>query len=186
MKRWEAIEALAPAISGSLVVTCNGMTGRDLWATGDRPDRLYMIGSMGLASSIGLGVALAQPGKRVVVLDGDGNVLMNMGTLANIAVARPANLYHVVLDNGVHASTGGQRTISPDVRLDEIARTCGYADTRTVAELGEVAPAMEWLFSADGPRMVRIEVEPGNQPGVPRVEVSPRDMATRFKAAATE
>ena len=107
------------------------------------------------------------------------------GTLANIAVAKPENLYHVVLDNGVHASTGGQRTISPEVRLEEIARTCGYADTKAVTSLEEVVPGMEWLFEGPGPRMLRIVVEPGNQPGVPRVEVTPEDMATRFKSAAT-
>ena len=185
MKRWEAIEALAPAIAGSLVVTCNGMTGRDLWATGDRPDRFYMIGSMGLASSIGLGVALAQPGKRVVVLDGDGNVLMNMGTLANVGQKRPANLYHFVFDNGSHASTGGQRTISGSLAIEEVAKVCGYPRVFRADGPEAVAAKADEMLSGDGPALLLMKVEPGNQKGVGRVEVTPAEMAARVREAAT-
>jgi len=185
MKRWEAVEIVAPRIAGALVVTCNGMTGRDFWATGDRPDRFYMIGSMGLAGSIGMGLALAQPGKRVVVLDGDGNVLMGMGSLANIAVASPPNLYHVIFDNGVHASTGGQRTISRSIRLEEVARTVGYKTVLRAETEEEVAAGMDELLAGPGPGCLLVPVEPGNQPGVPRVEVTPFEMGARFREAAT-
>jgi thiamine pyrophosphate-dependent acetolactate synthase large subunit-like protein len=177
MKRWDAIAALAPHFGDALVVACNGMIGRDLWATGDKPAQFYMIGSMGLASSIGLGLALARPKRRVIVLDGDGNVLMNLGTLANIAAAKPANLYHVILDNGTHASTGGQRTIAPHVPLGEIARAAGYR---------WVGVDVKEFFASTGPSCLHLMVEPGNQKGVPRVEIEPPAMTERFRNEAAK
>ncbi|MBI3270133.1 MAG: hypothetical protein HYZ53_14080 [Planctomycetes bacterium] len=185
MKRWEAIARLAPLCENALVVACNGMIGRDLWATGDRPTRFYMIGSMGLASSIGLGLALAQPRRRVVVFDGDGNVLMNLGSLANIAAARPPNFHHVILDNGAHASTGDQRTISTQVPLDEIARAAGYRAAWRASDLAGLEAAAREFFAAEGPVCLLARVEPGNQKGVPRVELEPDAIAQRFRKAAT-
>ncbi len=185
MKRWDAIAALRPLLGDALVVACNGMIGRDLWATGDRPQHFYMIGSMGLASSIGLGLALSRPKRRVVVLDGDGNVLMNLGGLANVAAARPPNLTHVVLDNGTHASTGDQKTISKGVALEEIARVAGYRTVHRCIEGEDVAVAARALFSAGGPAMLLVEVEPGNQAKPPRVGIDARDLALRFREAAT-
>ena len=179
MKRWEALAAIAPHLKDALVVACNGMLGRDLFGLGDKATQFYMIGSMGLASSIGLGLALAQPGKKVVVLDGDGNVLMNLGGLANVGAAKPTNFYHVIFDNGTHASTGDQRTISGAVRLEEVARAVGYRNAWRSAD-------SKAFFASRGPSCLLIEVEPGNQKGVPRVTVAPPEMAARFKAAATK
>jgi thiamine pyrophosphate-dependent acetolactate synthase large subunit-like protein len=184
MKRWDAMAALAPRFGDALVVACNGMIGRDLWQKGDKPTHFYMIGSMGLASSIGLGLALARPKRRVIVLDGDGNVLMNMGTLANIAAAKPANLYHLVLDNGSHASTGDQRTIAPQVPLDEIAKAAGYARTWRATDEVSLAKASAEFFAATGPVALLVKVEPGNQKTVPRVEIAPDAMTQRFRSEA--
>ena len=109
MTRLDALRAVVGRLRDDvLVVACNGMISRELYTLGDQPNRFYMLGSMGLASTIGLGLALRRPERTVVVLDGDGNVLMNMGALGNVGQAGPANFYHLVLDNGVHASTGGQ------------------------------------------------------------------------------
>ena len=185
MKRWEAIEVVAPKIDGALTVVCNGMLGRDLWNTGDRPERFYMIGSMGLASAIGLGLAVAQPGKRVVVLDGDGNVLMNLGGLANIGVIGPKNYYHFVFDNGRHASTGGQRTIAGNVKLEEVARVCGYRQVYRADDVEAVAAATDEMLTGEGPAMLLMKVDPGNQKGIGRVEVTPEEMAARMRLAAT-
>jgi thiamine pyrophosphate-dependent acetolactate synthase large subunit-like protein len=184
MKRWDAIAALVPLFPDALVIACNGMIGRDLFATGDRASRFYMIGSMGLASSIGLGLALAQPRRRVVVLDGDGNVLMNLGGLANVAAAGPANLYHVILDNGTHASTGDQKTISPLVRLEAVARAAGYRQVWRVREGQSLVRAAREFLAAQGPVCLLIEVEPGNQPKVPRVSVEAPEITARFRAEA--
>jgi sulfopyruvate decarboxylase subunit beta len=186
MKRWDAIAALVPLFPDALVVACNGMIGRDLFATGDRPNHFYMIGSMGLASSIGLGLALTQPKRRVVVLDGDGNVLMNMGTLANVAAARPANYYHVILDNGTHASTGDQKTVSNLVHLEEVARAAGYRQVWRVHNAADLERAARAFHSATGPVCLLLEVEPGNQPKVQRVAIEAPMMTLRFRAAASQ
>src|SRR2546426_6503216 len=122
----DALAILAPLVpEGIACIHANGYIGRAGCAARDRDECFYMIGSMGLGASIGLGIALAQPRRRVLVLDGDGNVLMNLGTLATIAAKQPANLLHVCFDNRAHASTGAQPTISDRVRLDEIARAAG-------------------------------------------------------------
>ncbi len=189
MKRMDAARAvLKHAGEDALVVVCNGMIGREVWTIGDRPTHFYMIGSMGLASSIALGLALAQPSKRVVCVDGDGNVLMGLGVLASIAVAKPKNLFHVCLDNEAHGSTGDQRTISGSLHLDEVARSCGYAWTNRVdgdagAEALEVA-AKE-LFAGEGPRFLLAKVEKGNVPGIGRVELTPPQLSARMRAHAT-
>ncbi|MBI2898889.1 MAG: hypothetical protein HYY17_01765 [Planctomycetes bacterium] len=182
MKRWEALAKIVPLAGDAMIVTCNGMLGRDLWALGDRPRNFYMIGSMGLASSIGLGLALAQPKKRVVILDGDGNLLMNLGGLANVGALKPSNLVHFVLDNGVHASTGDQKTVSRSVPLEEVARAAGYRKVGRIRDGVETA-AKEFL-AAEGPSCLVVEIEPGNQPKVPRVGLEPPAIARRFRDEA--
>ena len=161
------------------------MNSRELYRVGDRPEHFYMIGSMGLASSIGLGLALRRPERPVVVLDGDGNVLMNLGGLANIGAAGLANLYHLVIDNGVHASTGGQRTLSPLVPLEEVSRACGYRRTERVCEVTTLDAALVSLWKDPGPALLLVEVEPGNPPDIGRVEMEPPLLARRFRKAAT-
>jgi sulfopyruvate decarboxylase subunit beta len=184
MTRFEAVRALRVHIpSETCVVACNGMIGRELFTTGDSPQHFYMIGSMGLASSIGLGLALARPLRRIVVADGDGNVLMNLGTLASIGAARPANFYHVVFDNAAHASTGGQRTIADRVPLDDVARAAGYVRARVRSADEAIESALRWLFDGPGPALLRVPVDPGNAPGLKRVEPAPPEIARRFRAA---
>ena len=187
MKRADAVAHVARALDPrSLVVACNGMIGRELYTQADAPGRFYMIGSMGLASSIALGLALAQPSQAVVVFDGDGNVLMNMGTLASIAAAGPGNLYHVVFDNRAHGSTGDQRTISDRVPLDRVAQAAGYRRTTRVASSPALTAAMASLFAAPGPAMLLVEVERGNQRGIGRVELSPPELTSRFRRAVLD
>src|SRR5215470_6861440 len=166
----DALSIVVPQLRNELRVCSNGFMSRAVFGAGDSEGSLYMIGSMGLASSIGLGIALAEPRRRVIVLDGDGNVLMNLGTLATIAAAAPANLLHVCFDNGVHASTGAQRTISDRVRLEAVARSAGYrwaGRVETSAALAEVAAA---FLAKEGPAflLVRTALGPPGPPG-PRI-----------------
>jgi thiamine pyrophosphate-dependent acetolactate synthase large subunit-like protein len=185
MKRAVAVARVAQALGPErLIVACNGMIGRELYTQADAPTRFYMIGSMGLASSIGLGLALAQPSKAVVVFDGDGNVLMNMGTLGSVAAAGVKNFYHVVFDNAAHGSTGDQRTISDRVPLEEVARATGYRRAIRVKGPEALDAALATFFGEPGPAMLLIEVERGNQPGIGRVEPEPPELATRFRKAA--
>lgn len=180
MKGYEALQRLLPHLGDSLVVACNGYPSRELWALAERPQNFYMIGSMGLASAIGLGLALARPSRRVVVLDGDGNLLMAMGTMANIAAARPDNLYHVVIDNGAYASTGAQRTVSRALPLDRVAAV-GYAYAARAGS--DLDSAVRAFFAAPGPAFLLIEADCGTFPKLPRVGLAPPDVARRFREA---
>jgi thiamine pyrophosphate-dependent acetolactate synthase large subunit-like protein len=125
MKLAEALGVVIPLLQDELVVHANGFISRESFNLEDRLGNFYMIGSMGLASSIGLGVAMNRPERRVVVFDGDGNVLMNMGSLALIGATQPQNFVHIVFDNEAYGSTGNQRSISAQVALEDIARSSG-------------------------------------------------------------
>jgi sulfopyruvate decarboxylase subunit beta len=186
MTRGAAVARVAGAVpAGSLSIACNGLIGRELYAHGDAPGQFYMIGSMGLASSIGLGLALVQPSRRVVVFDGDGNVLMNLGAVASVAAARAANFHQVVFDNAAHGSTGYQRTISDRVPLEEIARAAGYRRCARAEGDAAVAAAVASWFDTPGPSMLLLPVERGDVRGIGRVQPSPAAIAARFRAACT-
>ncbi|MBI3492925.1 MAG: hypothetical protein HY047_14275 [Acidobacteria bacterium] len=186
MKRAFAVARVADALDpGCLIVVCNGMIGRELYTHADAPSRFYMIGSMGLASSIGLGLALVQPSRTVVVFDGDGNVLMNLGTLASVAAAAPSNFYHVVFDNAAHGSTGDQRTISDRVPLDAVARAAGYRSVARARDERALADALPSFFQTQAPAMLVVDVERGNQPGIGRVDLPPPELTARFLQRAT-
>jgi len=181
----EALAALLPAVpDGTVRVHANGYVSRAACAARDTDECFYMIGSMGLASSIGLGLALAQPARRVLVLDGDGNVLMNPGALASIAVAAPANLLHVCFDNGAHASTGGQPTIARRVRLEHLARAAGYRSAERVETAEALAAAAPGFLAGEGPAflLVRIDLGPPGPPG-PRIPHAPEAMTARLRRA---
>jgi thiamine pyrophosphate-dependent acetolactate synthase large subunit-like protein len=181
----EAIARVHDGAGDALVVHANGMISRAGFGHEDRPEHFYMIGSMGLAASIGLGLALVRPARRVVVCDGDGNVLMNLGALAQVAARRPANLLHVCFDNGVHGSTGNQATIARQIALDEVARAAGYAAVRRVDEPAALARALAELGARPGPAFLLVRITPAlPDPPFPRVTVEPPDMTVRFRAAA--
>jgi thiamine pyrophosphate-dependent acetolactate synthase large subunit-like protein len=142
-----------------------------------------MIGSMGLASSIGLGLAISLSNAQIVVIEGDGNVLMNMGSMATIGHFTPQNLIQVVLDNECHDSTGGQPTVSNSAKLDEVARASGYrvaARVTTEAELGKVLRQS----LRKGPAFILVKVEKGSVKGIARVSHSPEEIRARFQQAA--
>jgi len=126
MIRKEAVKIIAENIGKNPIVSANGFMSRDLFEVNDKESNFYMIGSMGLASSIGLGIALKNPKKKVFVFDGDGNILMNLGSLVTIGSLRPKNFIHIVFDNNSHESTGGQPTNSSKVNLEKIAKSTNY------------------------------------------------------------
>jgi sulfopyruvate decarboxylase subunit beta len=181
----EAIKVFVSTLSNDdLVICCNGMIGRELYTAGDRPQTFYMIGSMGLGLSIGLGLAISRPQRRVIVLDGDGNVLMGMNALASAGSERPANMMHVVLDNHVHASTGGQRTISTEVKLESVASAVGYRATHRAETADGLEASLRAARVQAGPVMVLGVVEPGTTKGIGRVKETPRELTDRFAAEA--
>jgi sulfopyruvate decarboxylase subunit beta len=126
MIRKEAVKIIADNVGKNPIVSANGFMSRDLFEVSDKESNFYMIGSMGLASSIGLGIAIKNPKKRIFVFDGDGNILMNLGSLVTIGSIKPKNLVHIVFDNNSHESTGGQPTNSSKVNLEQLATKTGY------------------------------------------------------------
>ena len=138
MRRTECLAAVHTDLAGAAVVTNMGAVASELYGIGHRDNFFYLQHAMGLASSVGLGVALAQPQRPVVVLDGDGSVLMNLGTLATMARHGPPNLSHVVFDNGAYVSSGGTPTPTAEtVDLAGVARASGIATARTVETLSD-------------------------------------------------
>jgi thiamine pyrophosphate-dependent acetolactate synthase large subunit-like protein len=179
----DAVAAVLPAIADHVLVCANGFISRWACALGDRDTSFYMIGSMGLASSIGLGIATAQPGVPVAVLDGDGNVLMNLGSLAMTGVLAPRRFRHVLLDNGVYASTGNQPTISSRVALESIALAAGYRAVARVREAGAIGDALRRQLAEPGPTLLLIETQPESGPPAPRIPYTPPEMTARVRAA---
>ena len=144
MTRLDATRLIVGLAGDAPIIASLGHPAYDLFAAGDRPQNFYTWGSMGLASSIGLGLALAQPDVRVIVLDGDGSLLMNLGSLATIGLLRPANLVVVVMDNQEYATTGGQPTpTAHGADLDAAARAMGIAATTTVRTPEELTGALD-------------------------------------------
>jgi len=160
MTRLDATRRLAAALGNDLVIASLGHPAYDLFAAGDRDTYFYTWGSMGLASSIGLGLSMAQPDRRVVVLDGDGSLLMNLGSLATIGWVRPANLVVIVWDNGLYGTTGGQDTATAHgADLDAAARAMGISAAATVKTLPELDHAMARSRSEAGPWVIVAKVD---------------------------
>ena len=188
LSRFDALRAAVEALGHEPVVHANGYVCRESFAVRDRPENFYMIGSMGLASSIALGLALARPEQRTVVFDGDGNLLMNLGILPMVgggpAVgrSRPANFVHVVFDNGIYGSTGGQLSASRGVGLDAVAAACGYARAASVDSAAGVGHAVSAALAADGPSFILVRVTAEERP-VPRIPYTPTEIRDRFRRA---
>ena len=179
-----SLGVILPLLQDELVIHANGFISRESFNLEDRLGNFYMIGSMGLASSIALGVALSKPERRVVVFDGDGNVLMNMGSLALIGAQQPRNFVHVVFDNEAYGSTGNQPTISNRVALDEVARASGYVDVRRVEDADQLQTAVQELLAKDGPSFLLIKIEPDREERkIGRITHEPQQIVRRFMEA---
>ncbi len=177
----DAIAKLMGLLEDEFVICANGFISRDAFNAKDRPRNFYMLGSMGQASSIGLGLALSKPDRKVVVFDGDGNLLMNLGILAMISCLKPKNLIHVVFDNECYDSTGGQPTISREVDLSDIAKGCGISDIYKIKDGKDIAGVFKNCLNHDGPAFLLIKVGRDPSAKVPRVNISPKEIAERFK-----
>jgi len=179
--RFSLLEALLSEIpEAAAVIATTGKCGRELFTLADRPQHLYQVGSMGCASGMGLGVAL-NAARPVVVLDGDGAALMKLGSLATIGAYAPRNLIHIVLDNGVHDSTGGQATVSSSVDFARIALSCGYAAAGSVDSTAGFRKALADALQGDGPRLLHARIVPGSLGKLGRPTVTPPEVARRFK-----
>jgi len=181
MKRLQAIEAImAHAACNDLVVSTTGLTSRELYHCFDRPGNFYVIGSMGCASMIGLGIALYYTQGKVIVLDGDGAALMRLQALASIGHYQPAGLIHIVLDNARYDSTGGQPTISSTVHFADLAKACGYASAATLARREDLDTVIYRCMNCPGPHFIHIRLLEGTENNVGRPTLTPIAIRDRF------
>jgi thiamine pyrophosphate-dependent acetolactate synthase large subunit-like protein len=158
MNRLDATRIVVDHAGEGAIIASLGHPAYDLFAAGDRPRNFYTWGSMGLASSVGLGLALARPDVRVFVLDGDGSLLMNLGSLATIGLLQPANLALVVMDNQQYATTGGQATPTAlGADLEAAARAMRIGDAVTVRTAQALAEALQRRYA--GPLVVVAKVQ---------------------------
>ncbi len=183
MDRREAVARLIAARNGALVVTGLGSPSYDVHACGDTDDNYYLWGAMGGAALVGLGIAQAQPKKRVMVITGDGEQLMAFGSLATISVARPVNLDIIVLDNQHFGETGMQSShTGRGIDLASVAESCGFSQTGLLRSLDEVDALCEQLQSpSEGPRLFVLKIKADNLPR----SLPPRDatyIKNRFRA----
>jgi phosphonopyruvate decarboxylase len=182
ISRLAAITAARKPIATEPIVHANGYICRESFSVGDRPGNFYMIGSMGLASAIGLGLTLARPDRAAVVFDGDGNLLMNFGILAMVGGLASRRLVHVVFDNEVYGSTGNQSSPSRGVRLDRVAAAAGYRSVSAVTAATEVEDAVRAALASDGPHFVLVKTT-AEEADVPRIPYSPAEIRDRFRAS---
>jgi phosphonopyruvate decarboxylase len=179
--RYAALERFLAAVpENAAVIATTGKCGRELFTLADRPQHLYQVGSMGGASAMALGVALASD-RPVVALDGDGAALMKLGNLATIGARAPSKLVHIILDNGVHDSTGGQATVSPIVDFARIALACGYRSGRSCDGLVAFGRALNAAFTSPGPHLIQLRIRPGSLEKLGRPTVKPPEVARRFR-----
>jgi len=162
------------------IISANGFISRDLFSISDTRPAFYMIGSMGLASSIGLGIALKDPGRKVFVFDGDGNILMNLGSLTTVGSLKPKNLIHVVFDNSVHESTGSQPTNTNFVSIEKIAKACNYNHTFTARTENNFEKILRKIKKLKGPIMIVVKIQQTNDKKSARVNYEPVEMKERF------
>jgi sulfopyruvate decarboxylase subunit beta len=186
MRRWEAIQEISGVLEDEFVVCNLGHASQELYAAGDRDRNFYMLGSMGLASSIGLGVALSTD-ETVISIDGDGAVLMNLGTLASIGHDRPDNYVLIIIDNHAHGATGFQPTFTAGgVDLAAVGEACGIPTVRRVTKRADVAPVLRAVLARreKGPALLVIHTEVGRPTeGIGVIPMTSTEIRDRFMKA---
>ncbi len=173
MNRAALTQRLVARLTDQAVIGGIGNTNFDLWAAGRRAENFYMLGSMGLAVPIALGVAIAQPNRTVIALEGDGSLLMQLGCLSTVAARRPGNLIIVVWDNGIYQITGAQKTPAASARTDlvAIARASGIAESHWAADEAEFDALVERALGAPGPWFIAARID--DKPAAGQTERDP-------------
>lgn len=177
--RYDMIKGITPYLKGKPVVSNIGIPGKELYAALDQDMNFYMLGSLGLASSIGLGLAMGQP-EEVVTLDGDGSILMNPNVLASVAQESPENLTIIAFDNSAHGSTGNQRTFSSCMDLELLAKVFGIKNTAKVSTPEGLLKALK--KKGKGPRFIHAVILAKNA-DVPNISLAPKEIKERFMSA---
>jgi sulfopyruvate decarboxylase subunit beta len=181
MTRLNAIKLIVENISDDdILVHANGAISRESFFCKDREKNFYLLGSMGLASSVGLGFALCAIDQKVIILDGDGNILMGLGNLPLIGSLRPKNFIHIVLDNEVYGTTGNQPTISSEVDLSEISRVSGYHSSHLIHGAEEFTKIFRKIYGQAGPHFIHFKVNQKIDLACARIPYSAEQIRDRF------
>ncbi len=181
LSRKKAISEIASVINREdLVVSATGMISRELFCTYDRPGNFYMQGSMGTTAAIGLGVALNHPKRKVIIMDGDGSVLMRMGSLATVGYHQPSRYIHIVLDNACYDTTGGQKSTSNTLSFPHLAVYAGYRRAVTVYSLKTMLKYFNQFQKEKGPSMLHVKIRKTANRKSKRPTLSPEEIRDRF------
>ncbi len=179
MNRFAVTQRLVAKLRNEEAVVAGiGNTNFDLWAAGRRAQNFYMLGSMGLAVPIALGVALAQPARRVIALEGDGSLLMQLGSLATIATLRPKNLVMVVMDNRIYQITGAQPTATTVADVAAIARGAGIEQSAWAADEQDFDRLFDAALAGEGPTLIALRID--EKPAIDTTERDPVQIRERF------
>jgi phosphonopyruvate decarboxylase len=177
---------LATRDKNTLLLASTGKGGRELFEEEDSPNHLYMVGSMGCVSSIGLGISMVNHRKRIIALDGDGALLMRMGSLATNGYYRPKNLLHVLLDNGSHDSTGGQQTVSHNVGFAKIAHEAGYDQSIVTNNLDDILQCIQKWKQDPVLTFLHVRIRAGSKANLGRPTVKPFEVKERLMSLLKE
>ena len=163
-----------------VIISTTGKTSRELFEYRETKKQshktdFYTVGSMGCSAAIALGIALGKPKKKIFVFDGDGSVLMQMGSLATIGHYLPKNFYHIIFDNNTYDSTGGQKTVSDTVNFNKIAFACGYKNVKTVFTQKKLVNIIQNLKMSSGPKMLVIKIKNGSRKDLGRPTITPSE-----------
>ena len=181
MAREEALEILLEHIpNDAVIVSTTGKTSREIFEIREKNNQPHFkdfltVGSMGHCSSIALGIALAQPERKVICIDGDGAFLMHMGSLAAIGKSQPKNLYHILMNNYVHESVGGQRTAIDSIDVQGIVKSVNYKNIIGIDTQENLSRNIPWFLENDGPSFLEIRLKPGSRTELGRPTIKPID-----------
>ncbi len=177
MKRVEAVKIISEYFQPEdLAFATTGMISRELFALADRPGNFYMQGSMGHIGAVAMGAAMTRPDRKVFVLDGDGAFLMHMGNTSMIGHYKPANLFHIVLDNEAYETTGDQDTTAKSCDFEAVARACGYTSCASAASEADFREKLQELSKKAGPTFLRVKINRLETHDIPRI-------STRYSSA---
>jgi phosphonopyruvate decarboxylase len=180
--RYEALSVINRLKDDKTVqLATTGKTGRELYEIEDASNNLYMVGSLGCVSSLGLGLALTKNDWKIVVIDGDGSLLMRMGSLATNGYYSPSNMLHILLDNQAHDSTGGQSTVSHNVNFVEVAASCGYEKSVYVHDLNELEFQINNWKKTKGLTFLHMKISKGSDRKLGRPKVKPHEVKERLQ-----
>lgn len=181
MRRAEAIKTILGAIGkDDMALFTTGFISREANHIRDRASNFYMVGSMGLLSAVGAGIALCAKDQKVVIVEGDGSAFMCLGNLAVIGKESPCNIIHIVLDNGVYGSTGGQLCVSEEIDISKIASACGYKKVETVKDADNLKKSLQKTLRGKGPALIRVLVSGDFNKNIPRINLTCEKIKKRF------